>query len=380
MSNQARQKRAKLSAKPAIENRSVAGRGIWAVQLPEGVKFFKFSKKGSVRLDVIPFKISNPRFHPHSPDGTWYERTYFIHRFIGVDSTTVVCPKATLGKPCPICDYRTTLDRNDPEDLKQINALYPKERQLFNVIVYEDGGQSDIMVLDQPRSGLGKIVDGMIQEADKEDDHYQYYADLEAGSTLKVNVDELNAGTFKYFGATSVEFKERKETYDESIIDKAVDLDTVVKVISYDELKDMFHGTGDFDPANQQATTTEEEKPKKTSKAAKQTKPADDDEDDDSPPAKSMDKRGIVDNFDEDDEDEPPAKPKKKAKPPVDDDEDEDEPPAKPAAKSKAKPPADDDDEDDDADEPPAKPKATAKPAESKKRVPVEDWDDDEDD
>ena len=159
-------------------------------------------------LKVIPVFTT-----PYAQDDTWFERTYYIHRFIGVDNTTVVCPKATLGRPCPICDYRNSLDKNDPEELKQINSLYPKERQLFNVVVYEGGVQSEVMVLDQPRSGLGKIVDGMVAEADQEDDYYQYYADLDEGSTLKLNIDELNAGTFKYFGVTSVEFKERKKAY-----------------------------------------------------------------------------------------------------------------------------------------------------------------------
>ncbi|MCL2120005.1 MAG: hypothetical protein FWH27_16430, partial [Planctomycetaceae bacterium] len=244
MGNREREKRAKLSAKPAIEARPLAGRGIGAVQLPDGVQFYRFKKTGTVRLDVIPFKISNPRLHPHSPDGTWYERTYFIHRSIGAESVTVICPKATFNKPCPICDCRTTLDRNDEEEAKQIRALYPQERQLYNVIVHEAGKSSEVMILDQPRKGFGKKIDDMIQGADDEDQHYQYFADLEDGSTLKINVDELNAGTFKYFGATSIEFKQRKTHYDDSILKKTIDLDTVIHAMPYEELKDLFQGTG----------------------------------------------------------------------------------------------------------------------------------------
>jgi hypothetical protein len=234
------------------------------------------------------------------------------------------------------------------------------------------------MVLDQPRSGLGRKIDDMVRGADEEDGHYQYYVDLEKGSTLKVNVTEMLAGTFKYFGASSVEFKTRREAYDESILDKTVDLDAVLNVVPYDELSDMLHGTGSHDPGNQRAAADDddedeepEEKPKKASKAARS-----DDDDDDEPPAKPV-KAKAKPPADDEDDDEPPAKPAKaKPKPPADDeDEDDDEPPVK--SKAKAKPLLYDEDDD---DESPAKPKETAKSAEPKKRVPVADWDDDEDD
>ena len=395
-SNRERQKRASFSVKPHIESRAVAGRGTWAVQLPEKVKFFKFSKEGTVRLDVVPYRTSKRKAHPHSVDGTWYERTYFIHRTVGADAVMVVCPKSTFGKPCPICEYRASLDKNDEEEAKIIYALRPQERQLFNVIVYEDGKRSDVMVLDQPRSGLGRKIDDMVRGADEEDSHYQYYVDLENGSTLKVNVTEMLAGTFKYFGASSVEFKQRREGYDESILDKTVDLDAVLNVVPYDELSDMLHGTGNHDPGNQRATTGDdddedeaeepEEKPKKGSKAAKS------EDEDDEPPAKPAKAKAKPPADDEDDDDEPPAKPKAKSKPSADDEDDE--PPAKPAkaktkpliddededdeppvkAKAKSKPPVDDEEE---SDEPPAKPKGATEPP---KRVPIEDWDDEEED
>ena len=359
-SNRERQKRASFSVKPHIESRAVAGRGTWAVQLPDKVKFFKFSKEGTVRLDVVPYRTSKRKAHPHSVDGTWYERTYFIHRTVGADAVMVVCPKSTFGKPCPICEYRASLDKNDEEEAKIIYALRPQERQLFNVIVYEDGKRSDVMVLDQPRSGLGRKIDDMVRGADEEDSHYQYYVDLEKGSTLKVNVTEMLAGTFKYFGASSVEFKQRREGYDESILDKTVDLDAVLNVVPYDELSDMLHGTGSHDPGNrataagdddadEEAAEEAEEKSKKGSKAA---------------------------TSEDDEDDEPPAKPAKaKPKPPADDEDDDDEPPVK--AKAKSKPLIDDEDEDTESS---VAAKESAKATEPKKRVPIEDWDDEEDD
>lgn len=58
-SNRERQKRAVFSVKTHIESRAVAGRGTWAVQLPDGVKFFKFTKEGTVRMDIVPYGNMN---------------------------------------------------------------------------------------------------------------------------------------------------------------------------------------------------------------------------------------------------------------------------------------------------------------------------------
>ena len=348
MSNAARKKRGAFSVKSHVEGRAVAGRGVGAVQLPEGVKFYKFSKKGPVRIDILQYKTSRPELHSHSDNGLWYEMTYFIHRNVGIDNASVLCPKATLKKPCPICEYRNSLDRNDEEDKKKIKALYPQERQLFNVVVHEDGKLSDVMVLDQSRFGFGKIIDDMVLGADEEDDHYQYYPDLKDGSTLKINVDELKGGDFTYFGAASIEFKERRVSYDSSWLERTIDLDSILCEVSYEELRDMFFGVGSHDPAKQQQDDDDDDElPAKPQKS--QTKSSSDV----SKSEKSSPKRGVVDDFedDDDDDDEPPAKPKKK--PPIDDDEDD--------------------------DEPPTKPKVPAKSAEPKKRVPVEDWDDEDD-
>jgi hypothetical protein len=421
-----------FSVKSHVENRLVASRGIGAVQLPEGVQFYKFKESGTVRLDVIPYRTSKPQRHPDAVDDVWYEVTYFIHRNVGQNNLTVICPKSTFGKPCPICEYRNTLDRSDEHDLKIIKDLMPKERQLFNVVVLDANTKIEspkIYVLDQPRYEFGRVIDELVKNADEDDEHYQYYVDLKIGSTLKLTINEKNAGDFKYFGVSSIEIKPRKYKYDESVLEHTVDLDATLQITPYDELKNMFHSEGnhavelpsdsDSDPDsnwNQLQRLKKEselsdddddkplEKPKKKvvteeeeAAATKKAKPPVVDEDEEPKPKKKV----VIDEDDESpapttkskppfnvDEDEEP-KPKKKA--PINEDDEEPRPKKKVVIdedeepKPKKKAPINEDDEDepkpkkkvivDDEDEEP-KPKNKVP---SKKSALVEDWDDEDD-
>jgi stringent starvation protein B len=302
-----------------------------------------------------------------------------------------------LGKPCPICEYKGTLDFSDEDDLKQIKRLNTQERQLYNIVLPSETAditKPKIYILDQSRFYFGKIIDDLILHAD-EDDEYQYYVDIEKGSTLKLNIEEKKTDTFKYYGVSTVEFKRRKYRYDESIFDLTVDLDAVLQIMPYDELKDMFFETGKYAIDAKSKDSSDDDEPPAKQKTKSKPPVEDDEDDDETPPVKPKKKvlaeeeesvspkkkSKVAFDDDEDDEDDVPS-PKQKSKAPFDDDDD-DEPPVKP--KAKAKPPIDDDDE-----EPPVKPKKKTpveddddeeppvKSAKATKRSIVEDWDDED--
>jgi hypothetical protein len=44
----------------------------------------------------------------------YFERTYWVHKGVGPDQRWYVCPKQTLHKPCPVCEYQQEL-KDDPE-------------------------------------------------------------------------------------------------------------------------------------------------------------------------------------------------------------------------------------------------------------------------
>lgn len=301
-------------------------------------------------FDIIPYRVTVDN-HPEVKKGdVWHQRTIWVH-YVEVDadnSQPVICPKKTFGHKCPICEEEKRMSRDpnaDPDALKRMRA---KERELFNVIDKTDDS-GEIMVLEQSYFNFGKLLEEEVREGDDED--VAAFASPDEGKTLKVRFsEETMGGSNKFLKASKIVFLDREEQYDEDIIDKAYNLDAIIKELPYEQIAKMFYG-------DDQAAAEEEEDEKPKRKG----KPADDDDDDEAD-----------DDSDSDDSDEE-ADDEEVEDPADDDEEDEDES----GDDDDADGDGDDDVEDeevedeDEEDEPPVKkkPKPDAKPA--KKKCPA---------
>jgi hypothetical protein len=383
-------RRERVSARKRTETHTT-GFASKSFRLPEGVKQFQIKKAGAHRFDIIPYilKVESPFADIGKPH---YERTYHVHRGIGADSDTVVCPKKTFGKPCPICDARARMMKDEDADEELIKSLGPKERQLFQVIDAREPSEG-IQILEMSYHLFGRVLDTRlrsIEEEDEDEQDHEYFSDPETGYLIRASFEEKQFARTTYYECTSIDFKDRKEQYENDIIEESYCLDDMLIEMSYDDLKKLFLETTDDGDDDDDA-------PKK--KRGKKKPPVDDEDDDIADMDDSDD--------DEDDDDTPPPKKKsrgkKKPAPPVDEDEDDDDddddwddddepdPPPKKKSKGKKKPPPpvdededDDDDWDDDDDEPaPAKKSSKKPPAKKGKKKPpppIEDDDDDDDD
>lgn len=287
-------KRRVTSARDRAEKHGSEGRN--TVKLPDDASFFSVKAEGTKRIDIIPYVVGEG--NPYAdPDSYHYERTYWVHRGIGPNNETHVCPAKTFKKPCPVCEYRGKLAKDPDADDKTVKDLLPKERQLFNVVDAADPDKG-VQVWDWPFWTFGRHLDGKVKNADPEDG-YEYFADPEKGFRLKIGITEQSGGSYSFFDCADIEFKPR-EPLDEEIVNAAHCLDDLIIEPDYDELKKLFLQTGDAVSKN--------------GKPSAKAKKADDDEDDEEEIAAADDD----DDFeDEDDEDEaPPKKPGKKgAKP-----------------------------------------------------------------
>lgn len=288
------------------ERQSNRGTGYGYLKLPQGMKVWK-ETEGKHKFDIIPYVVS-VKNHPDKNEeegiavknSLWYRRPFKVHGNVGANNDVVVCP-STFGKPCPICDYKKKRQEEgaDWEEIKQYNA---KDRSLYCIIPidekkYEEElhlfNMSDYCFQDQ----LNKDV--------REDEDYGMFPDLEDGFTLDCRFEEKALGKNKFITANRINFKERKEGYDESIIDDVPNLDEIFIVKEYSELEAMFFETPVDD---------DDDKPRKK-KSVKS-----DDEDEDEKPAKRRSK-----NDDDDDEEEEPKKPVRKKVTKTDDDDEEEE-------------------------------------------------------
>lgn len=390
-----RNTRRSLSSKVAerVANRQNGSKGFSYLMLPDNVEVFKPKKEGNVRFNIIPY-VAGKNNRDADPGELDFEFTFWTHTIgEGDDRRTIVCPKKTYGKPCPICEEVERLSKNYVENQEEIKAIKAKQRQLFNIVDARDE-ENKIQIYDTSYfKGFGELLDKRLRNFDDEDDEdFRDFADIPGGRTLKVMFAEDTFGGRKFFAPSSIDFVARKEELDESIIDKAVCLDSCLKVLDYDQILKLIAGTQDEPEDEEEEKEDRKRKPvAKRETVRKPSKPARDEEEDEEEeeeepeeeqPKKSSKKPSKPapkddedeEDDDEDEEEEKPAKSKKQAKKPEpedeedeEDEEEEDEPPRKPSRKKPARDEEEEDDDEDDEDEEDEKPAKKASKKEDKK-------------
>ena len=106
------------------------------LNLPKGVKQLVVDEDvRKIKVDFLMYKVTDNR-HPDRelPDiaiegSPWWRRPFKVHRDVGSLNETVICP-ISIGKKCPICDYRTKLIKGGA-DKEEFKVFYPKPRCLY---------------------------------------------------------------------------------------------------------------------------------------------------------------------------------------------------------------------------------------------------------
>ena len=292
------------------------------LRLPDGygdVKFFKVNKP-KVMLDIIPYVVSDKR-HPDADAGAevgtlWPSRRYYVHRGVGAEENSYICPLKTFGKPCPICEYASARARQGG-DREELKALRPKARDLYNVIDLDDPDKK-IQLFDMSGFLFG---DTLTKELIDASDDEQCFAELKGGYSLKLRFEKKSFNRNEFWAVDRIDFVERKKDYKESIIEETVPLDDILVEPDYKTLEKIFlmtEGGADEDdeeeerPAKRRARDEEEEEEQPKCK-----RPSRDEEEEDEEDSKEPEE-------DEDEEEEAPKKPSKK-RPAKEEEEDEEE-------------------------------------------------------
>jgi hypothetical protein len=108
--------------------------------------------EGQHVIDILPYVVGNnyptrtfPDVQPNDPH---YVLDIWVHRGIGVNEDSFVCPARNYDLPCPICEHIAELrrlvdpdaDENDPEfgdTITLIKTISPKRRTIYNVLVWD---------------------------------------------------------------------------------------------------------------------------------------------------------------------------------------------------------------------------------------------------
>jgi len=250
------------------------------LRLPQGIRVFKEAPDSRVKLDFLPYIVSDPK-HPDRddeyeiaiPGEQWYKRPYKLHRNIGSNNDAEICP-TSFGKKCPICEYRAKL-LQDGADWKDdaVRALKASDRNLYVVIPFDVKDYEEhphIWDISQ------FCFQEMLNEELGEDEAYGEFPDLENGLTLKIRFSEEALGKNTFAKAARIDFEKRDKAYDESILKKVPDLDAVLSCLSYAQLEaKFFEMDGETPPATEVADEPKKEsgiqrRSKRTARAEKE--------------------------------------------------------------------------------------------------------------
>jgi len=225
-------KRAGSERRDALHRAS--GGEFYTVEIPEGMSIFQ-PKAGVYKIDVVPYEVGEG--NPYAAKGYWYyERTFWLHRGVGVNNESVICMAKTFGKPCAVCDYRAKMAKDPNTDEALIASLKPKERQLW--LVY-DHGEPDkgVQLWESSYHTFGRLLERRRRGADEDEGYIRNFDDWEAGATLRVMFAEEDAGGYTYLNATSIEFKPRPKGLPEELLNHGVCLDSLLKEVDYARVK-----------------------------------------------------------------------------------------------------------------------------------------------
>jgi hypothetical protein len=245
--------RDKVSANTEKQKRDASGYGY--LMLPDGVKTFSPEPDQRVKFDILLYEVTDEK-HMDRDDkleiatvgSQWYKHPFKTHRNIGAgEGDTVVC-LSTIGKKCPICEDRAKRIR-DGADKEETDALKPSSRNLY-IIVPRDSKKHDVEphIFDISQAMFQKKLN---QEMDENDD-YKAFPDPEEGYTLRVRFESRTIGKSKPFAeAGRIDFEQRKDSIEKEFMDHGIELDKILKILSYDELEKKYFELDDEEPVEE---------------------------------------------------------------------------------------------------------------------------------
>ena len=212
------------------------------LQLPKGVDVLKVEGGDKIKLDFIPYLVTADNHHDRNDDDNvaidgdyWWRKPFRIHRSVGPNNDTIVCP-ASLGKKCPICEHRN-LRRSEGADIEELRTMNSSLRMLYAVIPI-DHKKFDEKVCIWDFSA--KLFQELLDDELEEDEDNRCFPDLEGGKTLHIRFVEESLGKNKFAKASRIDFKDRDDDYEESVLDDVPQLDDMLTVLSYKAISKMF--------------------------------------------------------------------------------------------------------------------------------------------
>jgi len=216
------------------------------LNLPKDVKTLTIPEDmREIELDFLPYEVTDPN-HPDkdlqydvaTKGSLWYRRPFKVHKNVGTgdDSATIICPRSIgKGKPCPICEHREKRAK-EGADKDEIKELYGKPRGLYVAIPFDIKGYEEVPTVWDVSTYLFQDV---LNDEMELDEANRDFPSLEEGKTAVMKLKWKAYKKGGYHEVRNISF-EKRDPYDEAILDEVPNLDEMFKVLSYKEIEDKF--------------------------------------------------------------------------------------------------------------------------------------------
>lgn len=189
---------------------------------------------GAFVFDVIPFIAAKDFGTAIRKGSQQYVLDLWAHTNVGVNNDTVVCPSATLGQRCPICEERARLESSGvPFD--EWKKFRPKRRVVYNIWVHDPSRAEEnkgVQILEGAHFSFENNIQGIARNPITME--YIYFMDVDNGKSIAMTRTGSGATDTKYSG---FQFVDRRGPIPDAILEQAIPLESYVKVLSYEELR-----------------------------------------------------------------------------------------------------------------------------------------------
>jgi hypothetical protein len=228
-------------------NVKVGGGGNFSVLNGTGKTFWKPSD-GINKIEILPY-IPHSNKHPLLAKGLLkkgdpdYNLDVFVHRNVGANNATIVCPKRNYGQACPLCEEADRLWNGGDKD--NAKKLFAQRRVFYNIIntVEQDKG---IQLYESAPKTFQDKLEAAQNAADSDPDIQEiapraFFADPKNGLSVKITGAQETFNNNKFIDVSSVVLSPRKIDVT-PYLDKVVQLEDFLTIKSYDELADLMAG------------------------------------------------------------------------------------------------------------------------------------------
>jgi len=202
-------------------------------------------KDGDHSADVIPYTAG--KYDPLVDEGDpTYTYEYWAHPNVGPNNMMYLCLAEMFNKKCPICEHRQRL-REKGADEKVWKALFPKRRNLYNIILYDKGEEEKgIQVFDVSWHYFEKHVMAISKKKGRHGkrDKTINFVHPKKGKCINWTTEPAKSKN-DYPSAIGFAFDDRDYEIDDALFDDAFTLDEIVHIPEYDEVAEAYAGGDD---------------------------------------------------------------------------------------------------------------------------------------